>query len=52
MNGIIIFDDYTWNVGERSPKKAIDKFLQDYAQYLQVLLVDYQVIVKKIAHYL
>lgn len=49
VNGIMIFDDYTWGQGECSPEQAINKFMQEYAPYLQVLAVNYQVSVRKIA---
>jgi predicted O-methyltransferase YrrM len=47
-NGIMIFDDYTWNTGDKSPKIAIDKFLNEYKNYIQIISINYQVIIKKI----
>lgn len=47
-NGIIIFDDYNWNTGDKSPKNAIDKFLYEYKNYIEVININYQVIIKKI----
>ena len=45
--GILIFDDYLWETGERSPKNAIDRFLAEYAQFIEVLAIDRQVVVRK-----
>ena len=50
VNGIMIFDDYTWGKGECSPEQAINKFMQEYAPYIQVIAVNYQVSVRKTAH--
>ena len=47
-NGIIIFDDYNWNSGNKSPKHAIDKFLNEYKNYIEVIDINCQVIIKKI----
>ena len=47
-NGIIIFDDYLWNTGEKSPKNAIDKFLKIYKNFIEVVNIGYQVTIKKI----
>jgi len=47
-NGIIIFDDYNWNTGDKSPKNAIDKFLDEYKNFIEVIAINYQVIIKKI----
>lgn len=48
-NGIMIFDDYTWNTGNKSPKNAIDKFLNEYKNYIQIISINYQVIIRKIS---
>jgi predicted O-methyltransferase YrrM len=49
INGIIIFDDYEWNSGDKSPKKAIDKFLDEYKSYIKVILKNSQhVVIQKI----
>lgn len=48
LGGIMVFDDYTWNEGEKSPKNAIDKFLCEYKDCIQVIEIDYQVILQKI----
>ena len=49
INGIIIFDDYEWNLGDKSPKKAIDKFLDEYKSYIKVILKNSQhVVIQKI----
>lgn len=47
-NGIIVFDDYEWNTGKKSPKAAIDRFLHEYKDFIEVLDINNQVIVKKI----
>ena len=47
-NGIIIFDDYMWNTDDKSPKNAIDKFLEEYKNYIEVISINYQVTIKKI----
>ena len=47
-NGIMIFDDYTWGNDDKSPKKAIDKFLSEYKNYITVIAINYQVVIKKI----
>ena len=50
--GIIIFDDYLWNDQidmSKSPKNAIDKFLVEYKPYIEIIKIDYQVIIRKIA---
>ncbi len=49
VGGIIIFDDYLWESGDRSPKAAVDRFLAEYAKEIQVLAMDRQVVVRKIA---
>ena len=40
INGIIIFDDYEWNMGDRSPKNAIDRFLSKYKNYIEVISIN------------
>jgi len=45
--GIIVFDDYEWNVGKKSPKAAIDRFLREYRDYIEILDINFQVVVKK-----
>ena len=47
-NGIIIFDDYTWNTCDKSPKNAIDKFLDEYKNFIKVISIGYQVVIQKI----
>ena len=51
INGILIFDDYTWNEGAKSPKNAIDRFLLEYKDYIKVVSINYQVCVMKIKDY-
>lgn len=52
MGGYIIFDDYLWVDQEVTsvthPKPGIDVFLQFYAKDIEVVVKDYQVIVRKI----
>lgn len=48
-NGVIIFDDYQWQAGSaRSPKKAVDRFLEEYKDQIKVLGINRQVIIEKI----
>jgi hypothetical protein len=47
-NGIIIFDDYLWGEGDKSPKKAVDKFLREYKNVIEVISINSQVVIKKI----
>lgn len=54
INGIIIFDDYIWNKGMKSPQNAIDKFLDTYEKQIELISIDYvvnQVIIKKISDF-
>lgn len=49
--GIIIFDDYLWFQMKKhidNPKPAIDAFLEIYADKINVLYKDYQVIIEKL----
>ena len=51
VNGIMIFDDYLWRLDKPEtlrPKMAIDNFISNYADYLEVIWVDYRIAVKKI----
>lgn len=52
-NGIIIFDDYNWNVEkwpiQNTPKPAIDSFLQTHKYFIEVIHVSNQVFIKKVA---
>jgi len=50
INGIIIFDDYNWNVGDKSPKNAIDKFIKEYNSKIKILFIDHQVAIQKISN--
>lgn len=50
VGGIMIFDDYEWNEGDKSPKKAVDKFLNDYSTKIRVIHVAYQVCIEKISN--
>ena len=52
-DGILIFDDYLWGIhrGEtrqtKAPKLAIDCFMSCYGEYIDILEVDYQVVLRK-----
>jgi len=48
IGGIIIFDDYNWNVGDKSPKNAIDKFIIEYKEYINHIFINDQVIITKL----
>jgi predicted O-methyltransferase YrrM len=51
VNGIMIFDDYLWRLDKPEtlrPKMAVDNFISNYADYLEVIWVDYRIAVKKI----
>ncbi len=47
VGGIMIFDDYKWNSGDRSPKNAIDKFIQEYYSKINILFINDQVGLQK-----
>ena len=49
IGGIIIFDDYLWNVGDKSPKNAIDKFMDEYKNHIEIISINNQVIIKKLS---
>ena len=52
INGYIIFDDYIWGDGEKSPHVAIDKFLDVYKIYIEVISIfSNQVVIRKIADF-
>jgi hypothetical protein len=46
--GIMIFDDYEWNSDDKSTKKAVDKFLTEYSELIEILFINSQVGIKKI----
>lgn len=48
--GILIFDDYKWGTEDCSPEQSVNRFMQEYAPYIQVLAVNDQVVVRKTAH--
>jgi len=50
--GIMIFDDYNWNTGEKSPKNAIDKFIDVYKNNIEILAIKNQVIIKKLSEFI
>lgn len=50
--GIMIFDDYNWNTREKSPKNAIDKFIEVYKNYIEILEIKNQVIIKKLSEFI
>lgn len=46
--GLLIFDDYLWiNESKKTPKMAIDSFINIYEEYYEILWSDYQLICKK-----
>jgi len=47
--GIMIFDDYDWNIGKMSPKLAIDRFVEEYKDVIYHKQIGNQIIVEKIA---
>jgi hypothetical protein len=54
INGILIFDDYIWSAGDKyssdtSPKKAIDRFIEEYKSKIKVLFINNQVGIQKIS---
>ena len=49
--GIMIFDDYNWDKMERDldrPKIAVNMFLHLFSDHIQVLHIEYQVIILKV----
>lgn len=53
VGGVLAFDDYLWSPhkfapAEASPRLAIDKFLDEYALDIEVLVNNYQVWVRKV----
>ncbi len=48
VGGIMTFDDYMWNEGDKSPKAAVDQFLDTYKDRIRVLAKNYQVVIEKI----
>ena len=51
VNGIMIFDDYLWELEKPEtlrPKMAVDNFISNYADYLEVIWSDYRMAIKKI----
>jgi len=48
INGIMLFDDYLWNVGDKSPKNAVDRFIKEYTDKIKILFINYQVCLQKI----
>jgi predicted O-methyltransferase YrrM len=50
-NGILIFDDYLWELHKPEtlrPKMAIDNFISNYLDYLEVCWSEYRIAIKKI----
>lgn len=45
IGGIILFDDYNWNDVHNA---GIDRFLEEYAGKYELMLKDYQVMIKKV----
>jgi len=48
--GIMIFDDYTWNINEKSPRNAIDRFIKEFNSKIEILFINNQVGLKKISN--
>ena len=51
VNGIMIFDDYLWELNKPEtlrPKMAVDNFISNYADYLEVIWTGYRMAIKKI----
>ena len=51
VNGYMIFDDYLWCMDlpeTLRPKLAVDNFIKNYSDYLEVCYNDYRLAVKKI----
>jgi len=52
VGGLLCFDDYLWNLRPREidrPKMAIDAFVKIYADYIDVVDIDYQYWIRKTA---
>jgi predicted O-methyltransferase YrrM len=50
INGVMIFDDYLWDLDRPKtlrPKMAIDNFISNYEDYLEVIWSDYRIAMKK-----
>lgn len=50
VGGIIIFDDYNWELFQGTkdhPKQAIDDFMKEYKDKIEVLDLGYQAIIKR-----
>jgi|688.fasta_scaffold283844_2 predicted O-methyltransferase YrrM len=51
VNGTMVFDDYLWGLDKHEtlrPKMAVDNFISNYSDYLEVCWSDYRIAVKKI----
>lgn len=46
-NGLILFDDYLWNVQGDGPKLGIDKFLNEYFGKYDLLIKSNQLLIRK-----
>jgi len=46
-DGILIFDDYQFNDGDKKPQAGIDKFLEEVKGQFEVVFSDYQLMIKK-----
>ncbi len=52
VGGVMIFDDYTWNVMPAQidcPKMAIDSFVSCYGRQIEVIGMSYQLALRKVA---
>ncbi len=48
--GYMVFDDYLWKEGDKSPKDAIDRFLNEYKEKIQIIKKNHQVVIRKGKH--
>ena len=47
VGGYLLFDDYEWN---ESSKMSVDKFLEEFNGFYELIHKEYQVLIKKIAN--
>ena len=47
--GLLLFDDYLWTDadGASPAKEGIDRFLEEFKDQIEVVFIDYQVMVRK-----
>lgn len=49
VDGVMTFDDYEWVWNGSSTKPAIDRFLKEYADKIELLEKNYQLTIKKVS---